>query len=100
MRILIGLAVVMLWVPCGVAQNASCGRQSCVGEDFWVTFLCNDDDPANALLSVIATGSQQATITVTNPVTGWTQAAELEAGERVKIPLPTPPQYRRGSPTT
>ncbi|MBQ6047449.1 MAG: hypothetical protein IJL38_07530 [Bacteroidales bacterium] len=60
MRILIGLAVVMLWVPCGVAQNASCGRQSCVGEDFWVTFLCNDDDPANALLSVIATGSQQA----------------------------------------
>lgn len=98
MRILIGLAVVMLWVPCGVAQNASCGRHSCVGEDFWVTFLCNDDDPANALLSVIATGSQQATITVTNPVTGWTQAAELEAGERVKIPLPTPATIPSGQP--
>ena len=71
------------------AQN-NCVRNSSVGDDFWVTFLCNDDDPANSELSVIATGPYQASVTVTNPVTGWTQTSTLTAGGRVKILLPTP----------
>ncbi len=58
------------------------------GTDFWATFLCNDDDPANSALSLIATGAQQASVTVTNPVTGWTQTASMPAGGKVQINLP------------
>lgn len=59
------------------------------GTDFWATFLCNDDDPANAELSLVATGQRAADITVTNPVTGHTQTAHLNAGGMVKMTLPT-----------
>ena len=72
-----------------IAQN-NCVRNSSTGDDFWVTFLCNDDDPANSELSVIATGQYQADVTVTNPVTGWTQTSTLTEGDKVKILLPTP----------
>ena len=80
------------------AQNNNCGRNSSVGDDFWVTFLCNDDDPANAALSIIATGPQQASVTVTNPVTGWTQTENLDAGSKVQIMLPTPSTIPSGQP--
>lgn len=66
-----------------------CAMGNGQGTDFWATFLCNDDDPANAELSLVATGQRAADITVTNPVTGHTQTAHLNAGGMVKMTLPT-----------
>ena len=68
------------------------------GRDFWATFLCNDDDPANSALSLIATGAQQASVTVTNPVTGWSQTASLPAGGKVQINLPVTNTIPSGQP--
>lgn len=81
-----------------IAQNSNCTRNYSAGDDFWVTFLCNDDDPANSELSVIATGPYQAAVTVTNPVTGWTQTSTLTAGDKVKIQLPTASTIPSGQP--
>ena len=69
-------------------EQQACQRGNGQGRDFWATFLCNDDDPANSALSLIATGAQQASVTVTNPVTGWTQTASMPAGGKVQINLP------------
>lgn len=80
--------------PLGIAidtlpeEQQACQRGNGQGRDFWATFLCNDDDPANSALSLIATGAQQASVTVTNPVTGWTQTASMPAGGKVQINLP------------
>ena len=68
--------------------DTSCMGRNSKGCDFWATFLCNDDDPTNSALSLIATGAQQASVTVTNPVTGWTQTASMPAGGKVQINLP------------
>lgn len=92
------IVVVLYPTPATIAQNNSCIRQSCKGNDFWVTFLCNDDDPANSLLSVIATGAQQASVTVTNPVNGWTQTSNMPAGDKIQISLPTPSTIPSGQP--
>jgi hypothetical protein len=78
--------------------ETSCMGRSSKGRDFWATFLCNDDDPANSALSLIATGAQQASVTVTNPVTGWTQTASMPAGGKVQINLPTANTIPSGQP--
>lgn len=78
--------------------ETSCMGRSSKGCDFWATFLCNDDDPANSALSLIATGAQQASVTVTNPVTGWTQTASMPAGGKVQINLPTANTIPSGQP--
>lgn len=92
------IVVVLYPTPATIAQNNSCVRQSCKGNDFWVTFLCNDDDPANSLLSVIATGAQQASVTVTNPVNGWSQTSNMPAGDKIQISLPTSSTIPSGQP--
>lgn len=78
--------------------ETSCMGRSSKGRDFWATFLCNDDDPENSALSLIATGAQQASVTVTNPVTGWTQTASMPAGGKVQINLPTANTIPSGQP--
>lgn len=81
-----GYATLLAYSICRQPEPESlCNGQ---GRDFWATFLCNDDDPANSALSLIATGAQQASVTVTNPVTGWTQTASMPAGGKVQINLP------------
>lgn len=68
------------------------------GTDFWATFLCNDDNAPAAAISLIATGMQGATVTVTNPVTGWARTATLPAGDKVQINLPTVTSMPSGAP--
>jgi len=68
------------------------------GCDFWATFLCNDDDPANSVLSLIATGAQAASVMVTNPVTEWTQTTSIQAGGKAQITLPTANTIPSGQP--
>lgn len=79
-------------------HQGECTMDNGQGTDFWATFLCNDDDPANAVLSLIATGAQEASVTVTNPVTGWTQTTTLPAGDKIRITLPTANTIPSGQP--
>lgn len=79
-------------------HHGECTMDNGQGTDFWATFLCNDDDPANAVLSLIATGAQEASVTVTNPVTGWTQTTTLPAGDKIRITLPTANTIPSGQP--
>ena len=72
--------------------------QSTSGTDFWVTFLNNDDTPSQAVLSVIATAPHNATLTATNPQSGWTTTAALTAGDKVQITFPTNSTLPSGQP--
>ena len=57
------------------------------GNDFWVMFLSNMPDSAFSM-SLIATGENNAIITVTNPRMNWSTTVNLNAGGSVVIPLP------------
>ncbi len=79
-------------------QTSQGAIQSTSGTDFWVTFLNNDDTPSQAVLSVIATAPHNATLTATNPQSGWTTTANLTAGDKVQITFPTNSTLPSGQP--
>ena len=79
-------------------QTSQGAIQSTSGTDFWVTFLNNDDTPSQAVLSVIATAPHNATLTATNPQSGWTTTAALTAGDKVQITFPTNSTLPSGQP--
>ena len=72
-----------LWGTNMVAQTTTEGR------DFWVMFLYNNGDQQPNQTTLIAVGDSNATITVTNPNTGWSTTASLTAHNSIQIDVPT-----------
>lgn len=68
--------------------STSCPDHTTVGDDFWVTFIPNGHSTTSSF-SVIATGLDDATITVTNPRTGWSTTATHTGGTKTYIELPS-----------
>ena len=91
-RLLLILLLWGLWGT-GAAQDTvgmTCREQTTVGDDFWVTFIPNST-PSLSTYSVIATGLNDATITVSNPQTGWNTTVSHTAGTKTYIELPGTP---------
>lgn len=68
-------------------SSSQCPEHTTVGDDFWVTFIPNGQSIAPGF-SVIATGPANATITVSNPQTGWSATASHTGGTKTVIELP------------
>lgn len=62
-----------------LAATAQCSLPTTKGTDFWVAFLANNGEAGTLEMSIIATCDQSATITVTNPYTGWGTTTTLTA---------------------
>ncbi len=72
--------------------------QTSAGRDFWVTFIPNSV-PSDQKISVIATGSSSATITVTNPLTNWSRTVSHIGGTKTYIELLGPSDIPSASPS-
>lgn len=59
-----------------------------IGRDFWVMFLYNNGDQSPHQTTLTAVGDSNATITVSNPSTGWSTTASLTANQSVQITIP------------
>ena len=66
----------------------SCPTMTSKGTDFWVMFLYNNGDQTPHQTTLIAVGDSNATITVSNPSTGWSTTASLTANQSVQITIP------------
>lgn len=68
-------------------ETSACPEHTTVGDDFWVTFIPNGQATTPGF-SVIATGLDNATITVSNPRTGWSSTTTHTGGTKTVIELP------------
>ncbi|MBR5784397.1 MAG: gliding motility-associated C-terminal domain-containing protein [Bacteroidales bacterium] len=66
--------------------------QSTAGRDFWITFLPNYSDNEGGL-SLVATGNNRCTGTVTNPYTGWSTTFDVNPGRITTIDIPDSQAY-------
>jgi gliding motility-associated-like protein len=69
-------------------QSYPCPAESTEGTDFWVTFIPNGNTNTPSL-SVIATGPNNATISIVNPQTGWSTTVSHTGGDKTSITLPS-----------
>lgn len=75
--------------------EASCLDETTLGQKFWVAFtpnairLDNGQSNTTAVLSLIATGSQSASVTITNSETGWSQTFTHNGGDKTYMQLPS-----------
>ncbi|MBO7100969.1 MAG: gliding motility-associated C-terminal domain-containing protein [Bacteroidales bacterium] len=87
MKKVIAILIVLHLVIYANAQSNLCQRPTTVGNDFWVTFIPNGDVDL-ASLSLLATGPDNATINVVNPVTNWSITVQHNGGSKTYIQLP------------
>lgn len=97
MKKAIAILVVLQLALAAVAQSTPNSSQ---GQDFWLMFLYNNGDQNPNTTSLIATGENNAIITVTNPYTNWSTTANLSAGSPVIVTIPIPSSTVAGSGTT
>ena len=70
-----------------VFSHTGLNAQSTVGKDFWVAFLPNFTEDVDNL-SLLATGSNSCTGTVTNPRTGWDTSFTITPWVATTINIP------------
>ena len=70
------------------AQTASPSIHTTEGRDFWVMFLDNQGDQTPHQTTLTAVGDSNASITVTNPSTGWSTTVNMTANQSVQITIP------------
>ena len=83
-----------------LALTAAAQNSTSQGQDFWLMFLYNNGDQNPNTTSLIATGENNAVITVTNPYTNWSATANMSAGSPVIITIPNSSSTVAGSGTT
>lgn len=92
------------WIPAD--ELSSCLDETTLGKNFWVAFtpnairLDNGQSNTGAVLSLIATGSQSASITVTNSETGWSQTFTHSGGDKTYMQLPSHWDNTSAAPTS
>ena len=72
------------FVPCLALQTTE-------GTEFWVTFLNNFSQPVGSeemTLKLIASSRQDASLTITNPQTGWSVSSDVSAHQITEITIP------------
>ena len=95
---------VRAWIPAD--ELSSCLDETTLGKNFWVAFtpnairLDNGQSNTGAVLSLIATGSQSASITVTNSETGWSQTFTHSGGDKTYMQLPSHWDNTSAAPTS
>ncbi len=72
------------------------GQQTTVGQDFWVTFIPNGRP---SQFSLLVTGLDNATVTVSNPRTGWSTTVPHTGGSKTNVNLPNAGTIASASPT-
>lgn len=87
------MLLLSLVAPLRGQDGSACTRPTSAGTDFWVTFHINAEKRSQhtfnrAYLSLFATGDQNATITVSNNRTGYSQTFTHTAGTKTIIALP------------
>ena len=73
--------------------------QTTEGTEFWVTFLNNFNQQAGSeamTLKLIASSRQDASLTVTNPQTGWSVSSAVSAHQITEITIPHEQGYTYG----
>lgn len=78
---------VMAWIPME-QETPSCPEHVTTGRDFWVAFIANGGNQRPQTLKICATGDTACSVTVSNPLTGWSQSASISAGGNATITLP------------
>ena len=76
--------VLCTFVPCMALQTTE-------GTEFWVTFLNNFSQPVGSTemtLKLIASSRQDASLTITNPQTGWSVSSAVSAHQMTEITIP------------
>ena len=75
-------------VPAAAQNSPSCPEHSTEGRDFWAAFLVNGGDqrPQSAKLTIL--GDTACTVTLSNPLTSWSQTVNLTAHSSVTVDLP------------
>lgn len=86
-RLVLTLALLICLLPLRGQSDSPCSNYTTAGNDFWVSFIPNGNVPQTSF-SIIATGLDNATITVSNPVTGWNTSVEHTGGTKTYIQLP------------
>ena len=87
------MLLLSLATPLRGQGGSACTRATSAGTDFWVTFHINAENRSthsvnHAYLSLFATGDQNATITVSNNMTGYSQTFTHTAGTKTIMELP------------
>lgn len=67
--------------------SAPCNPHTTAADDFWITFIPNGE-LSQTRFSVIATGLTDATISIQNPLTGWSTTTSHTGGTKTYIQLP------------
>lgn len=83
------------FVPCLALQTTE-------GTEFWVTFLNNFSQPVGSTemtLKLIASSRQDASLTITNPQTGWSVSSDVSAHQMTEITIPHEQGYTYSSET-
>jgi gliding motility-associated-like protein len=81
------LSILLVAASFVCAQNTSTVRTS-TGREFWVMFLDNQGDQTPHQTTLTAIGDSNASITVSNPSTGWNTTVNITAGQSVQITVP------------
>ena len=81
-------------------KETFCPETTTRGRDFWVGYLVNGGEQRPQEVRIVATGDTTCTVTVTHPLSGWSQNGTLSAGGSVSITLPNdyaiPEHYAMG----
>jgi len=79
----------VLAILCGQVISA----QTTEGTEFWATFMNNVDMPSGLTLKLIASSRQDATVTVANPQTGYSQNFTVQADQVAEFIVPQEQGY-------